>query len=117
MTVALATFFSTESFAQVDFTVENKSGYKLYGIMVMQDGYGYSADLLTEDVFPSGTQTIVTIPEGYTCNITFKVTYKVKGKLYEEVLSRANVCDHSGMNILKNPNGYAKPWMTTQYKD
>jgi len=117
MVIGLITLFSSNAFSQADFKVLNSSGYQLYGLMVSQDGEEWSEDLLTESEFPSNTQTIVTIPEGYNCEIYFKVSYMVDGQLYEEVLSIANVCDHSGMKIKANPNGSSGSWMTTQYLD
>lgn len=117
MVIGLITLFSNMAFSQADFTVSNVSGYQLYGLMVSEDGENWSDDLLTESEFPNGTETVVTIPEGYTCEIYFMVSYMVNGEIYEELLSRANVCDHSGMKIKKNPNGKSGSWMTTQYLD
>jgi len=118
LVVAMTTIFGTKAYSQVDFQVENASGYQLYGLMVSQDGGAdWTGDLLTTSDFPSGTYTMVTIPEGYTCQIYVKVSYMVEGEIYEEVLARANVCDHSGIKILANPSGAGGKWMTTQYLD
>jgi len=115
--IAVAVFFGENAFSQVDFKVKNESGYELYGLMISQDGGNdWTNDLLTDSEFPNGTQTVITIPEGYTCEIYIKVTYKVDGELYEELLARANVCgNNKGIRIKANPNGSSGHWMTTQY--
>jgi len=41
----------------------------------------------------------------------------VNDQIYEEFLGSANVCDHSGIKIIKNPNGKSGDWMNTQYLD
>jgi hypothetical protein len=110
--------FGTKSFGQVDFKIQNMSGYQLYGLMVSQDGgEDWSDDLLTTSEFPNNTETVVTIPEGYTCTIFIKVTYMVNSQTYEEILGTADVCNHSGIKIIKNPKGKSGDWMNTQYLD
>ena len=118
LVVAIATLFGGQAFGQTDFDVENASGYQLWGIMVSQDGGAdWTGDLLTEDEFLDGTTTTITIPAGYTCQIYVKVSYMVDGEIYEEVIARANVCEHSGIYIQANPSGSGGHWMTTQYMD
>jgi len=118
MLITLGVLFGGKAFSQKDFEVQNASGYKLYGLMVCPDGETeYSDDLLTESEFPSGTTATVTLPVGFNCQTIFKVSYKVGETIYYEVIAVADVCNHSGFIIQKNPEGTSGHWMTTQYID
>jgi len=110
-------FFGQIAFSQVEFEIQNTSGYRLYGFMISQDGgEDWTEDLLLTE-FPSNTTATVIIPENYTCTIFVKVIYKVNDVKYEELLGTADVCNHSGIQIIKNEYGESGDWMDTQYLD
>ena len=115
----LMALFSDNAYSQRDFVVINDSGYELFGIMVKQDQSNYwSDDHLTTSEFLPGTSTTIIIPAGYTCQTHFKVSYYTSQDEYvEEYLAVADVCNHSGFRITRNPQGVPGNYMHATYVD
>lgn len=111
--------FSNDAYSQKNFVVINDSGYELFGIMVKEDQSNYwSDDLLITDEFLSGTVTTITLPVGFTCQTHFKVSYYTSQDEYvEEYLAVADVCNHNGFRITRNPQGVPGNYMHATYVD